>query len=187
MKKLLLVIVSIILIVLGIKSVFIDDYNRDGVYYKLSIEGKVPLRQRLNAFAIRIQNELDREDIVYDDLKINNNKFTFEFLDEDDELKVKNILNKVTSIFDITKHHHIYSLSFKAKYLKQEESKLLEKTKKVLEKRLESIGLYKTLFDAFLSEKTTVIISDEKFIEINISKFCDKCPDEKVSLIPMFC
>jgi len=122
MKKTLLVIASITLIVLGIKSLFIDEFNQDGVYYKFSIEGNVPLRQHLNAFAIRIQNELDREEIVYDNLKINDNKFTFEFLDEDDALKVRKILNNYTSIFNVEKNEYVYYMFFKSKYLKQEES-----------------------------------------------------------------
>jgi len=45
------------------------------------------------------------------------------------------------------------------------------------------MGIYKTLFDGFLREKTTVIMGDDEFIEITIPKLCDKCPKDKVEKI----
>lgn len=184
MKKLLLVIlVTITLIGIAIKSIFIDEFNQNGVYYKLSIEEEISFHQRLNSFVITIQSQLDGEDIIYNGMKIDQNKLIFESLDYDDNLKITKILNNYNSIFTIEQNEYIYSLSFTPEYLKKQKNELLKNTKKVLERRLEKLGLYNRLFDIFLSEKTTVITSDEKFIEINIPKLSDKYPEEKVKQI----
>jgi len=183
MQKVLLLIVFIVFIGISIKNIFIDEFNQNGVYYKFSIDEEITLTQKLNYFAILIKRQLDREDIIYDYIEIDENKLIFEHLDSDDTLKITKVLNEYSSIFTIEQNEYIYSLSFKSEYLEKQKSELLEKTKYVLEKRLEEMGLYNSLFDIFLSEITTVITSDDNFIEINIPKLCDKCPREKVNQV----
>lgn len=180
MKKILLFIAIIVLIGISVKTIFLDEFNQDGIYLKLSIDEKLSIKQRLNSFAIKIQSQLDREEILYDDIKIEQNKLIFEYLDGDDNLKIDKILNNYKSIVNIEKNEFIYTLSFLSRYVQDEEQKLLKNTKKVLENRLEEAGLYNRLFDIFLSEKATIKISENKFIEITIPKLCNKCSAERV-------
>jgi len=183
MKNFLLITLTIALIAFSIKSIFLDDFNQDGIYLKLSIEEKLSQQQKLNAFAIRIRAQLDRGNIVYTNLKIDDNKIFFKFLDEDDSFKVREIVNTYTSVFDIELNERGYSFSFLSEYLKKEKDGLLEKSKQVLERRLERMGLYHGLFDVFLRNTTKVKLSDNRFIEISIPKLCSKCSEEKVKHI----
>jgi hypothetical protein len=104
MKKISIILIILILIGIIIKIVFIDDFNQKGIYLKFSIDEEVPLNQRLNSFAIKIKNDLDKEDIVYDYIKIEKNKLIFENLDENDNSKIDKILNNYSFIFNIEKN-----------------------------------------------------------------------------------
>jgi len=181
MKKVLLLIVTIILIGIGIKSIFFDEFNQNGIYLKLSTDDEWSSHQRLNAFAIKIKSQLDKEDIVYDYMKVEDNKLIFENLDEGDSEKIAKILQNYNAIFNIKRDGFTYSFSFSSSYLKKEKAKSLESAKKILEKRLEQAGLYNRMFDIFLSEKLTIEISENKFIEITIPKLCKKCPELRVN------
>jgi len=180
MKKVLLLIVTIILIGVGIKSIFLDESNQYGIYLKLSTDDEWSSHQRLNAFAIKIKSQLDKEDIVYVYMKVEDNQLVFENIDEDDSKKIGKILQNYNAIFNIKRDGFIYSLSFSSSYVKKEKAKSLESAKKILEKRLEQAGLYNSMVDIFSSEKSTIEISENKFIEITIPKLCRKCPELRV-------
>ena len=187
MKKVSVYIIVIVLLIgITIKSVFMDEFNQDGIYFKLSVQDDIPLKHSLNAFGIKLKSQLDREEIVYDYIKVENDKLIFEYLDQDDILKLEKVLNNYSSIFKIEKNEYIYALSFLPVYIKREEENLLEDTKKILEKRLETAGLYNRLFDVFVRDKTSIKISKNKFIEIAIPHLCNKCPEQReVKLLGM--
>ena len=179
MKKILAFITIVILIAVTIKIVFVDEFDQDGIYLKFSVQEEIPLKHKLNVFGIRLKSQLDKEEIAYEYIKIENHKLVFEYLDGDDSQKIAKILKNYSSVFAIEKDDYIYSLSFLPTYVKQQEN-LIENTKKVLEKRLERAGFYNRFFDIFLTEKTSIKISEKKFIEITIPHLCRKCSTERV-------
>lgn len=166
-----IVIFSIILMLVSLfifKNTFFEASNTEGVYLKLNIQDDKFIQQKLNALMIDIRYKLDKKDIVYDDMKVINEGFSFEALDTDDFQMIDNILELYHNIFIVQNKEYDYHLTFKQSYLKRYESELLEKAYKVLEQRLEGMGLYNGIFDFLRLEKTTINMNGDEFIEIMI-------------------
>ena len=93
-----------------------------GLHMLLSVKSEVAVESKVKSIGTTIKYELEKEDIIFDDLKIEDNSVKFELLDKDDLPKVSELLKSDFSDIEVKQDGLKFILTLS--------KKLIEETKK---------------------------------------------------------
>jgi preprotein translocase subunit SecD len=93
-----------------------------GLHMLLSVKSEVAVESKVKSIGTTIKYELEKEDIIFDDLKIEDNSVKFELLDKDDLPKVSELLKSDFSDIEAKQDGLKFILTLS--------KKLIEETKK---------------------------------------------------------
>jgi len=116
-----------------------------GLHMLLSVKKEVALESKLKSIGTSVKYMLEKEDVVFDNLKIDNNLVTFELLDNDDLSKVdkfllddfKNVVVKKSKITEGT----LYSMSLSEALITETEETAINQAVDTIRNRLNATGL----------------------------------------------
>ncbi len=112
-----------------------------GLHMLLSVKTEVALESKLKSIGTSIKYTLENEDIVFDDLKIDSDKVSFEVLDEDDIPKIDKLLAENFKDVILTKKGNHYALSLSDKMAKETEKHAIDQAVETIRVRLNMFGL----------------------------------------------
>jgi len=112
-----------------------------GLHMLLSVKTEVALESKLKSTATSIKYVLEDEDIVFDDLKIDSDKVSFELLDGDDAAKVDALLAKDFKGIVINKTGIAYTMTLSPALAKETEENAINQAVDTIRNRLNMFGL----------------------------------------------
>ena len=112
-----------------------------GLHMLLSVKTDVALESKLKSIGTSVKYTLENEDIVFDDLKIDSDKVSFEVLDKDDIPKVDKLLAKDFKDIVLTKKGTHYELSLSDKMAKETVKHAIDQAVDTIRTRLNMFGL----------------------------------------------
>jgi len=112
-----------------------------GLHMLLSVKTEVALESKIKSMGTSLKYNLEKEDIVYDSLKIDGDKIVFELLDDDDVKNVDAMLAKNFSDMKVVKKGLSYELSLTPELAKETEKAAIDQAVETIRNRLNMYGL----------------------------------------------
>ncbi len=112
-----------------------------GLHMLLSVKTEVALESKLKSTATSIKYILEDEDIVFDDLKIDSDRVSFELLDEDDVTKVDKLLKEDFKGIVINKSGMLYTMTLSSKLAEETKQNAIDQAVDTIRNRLNMFGL----------------------------------------------
>jgi len=112
-----------------------------GLHMLLSVKTEVALESKLKSTGTSIKYVLEDEDVVFDDLKIDNDAVSFELLDEDDVAKVDKLLAEEFKGIVLKKTGMNYNLSLSSELATETEKNAIDQAVDTIRNRLNMFGL----------------------------------------------
>ncbi len=112
-----------------------------GLHMLLSVKTEVALESKLKSTATSIKYVLEDEDIVFDDLKIDSDRVSFELLDEDDVTKVDKLLKDDFKGIVINKSGMSYTMTLSSKLAEETKKNAIDQAVDTIRNRLNMFGL----------------------------------------------
>lgn len=112
-----------------------------GLHMLLSVKTEVALESKIKSMGTSLKYNLEDAEIVYDALKIDGNKVTFELLDNDDIKNVDAMLAESFGDSKVLKKGMTYALSLTDKQAKETEKAAIDQAVETIRNRLNMFGL----------------------------------------------
>jgi len=112
-----------------------------GLHMLLGIKSEIAIDSKIKSMAGSIKYTLDDDDIIFDNLKINNKKITFEILDNDELIKVKEFLKKDLPGFNIVEKDLKFQITMLEEEKKKTELNAISQAVDTIRNRLNEFGL----------------------------------------------
>ncbi len=112
-----------------------------GLHMLLSVKSDVAVESRVKSLGTNVKYNLEKADIIFDDLKILDGKVSFEILDEDDLAKVKSILAEEFKGFSITERDKIFEVSLTEALIEETKQNAIDQAVDTIRNRLNMFGL----------------------------------------------
>ncbi len=112
-----------------------------GLHMLLSVKSDVAVASRVKSLGTNIKYQLEKADVIFDNLKISDGKVSFEILDEDDLPKVKKILADEFKGFKITEHDKIFEVSLTDALIDETKQNAINQAVDTIRNRLNMFGL----------------------------------------------
>jgi len=116
-----------------------------GLHMLLSVKKEVALESKLKSIGTSVKYMLEKEDLVFDNLKIDNNVVTFELLDNDDLAKVDKFLLEDFKSVSVKKSKisegTLYSMSLSEALIIETEETAINQAVDTIRNRLNATGL----------------------------------------------
>ena len=112
-----------------------------GLHMLLSVKSEVAVESKLKSIGTTVKYELEGDDIIFDELKIEDGKVTFEILDKDDLSKVDKILKEEFKDITINKNGMIYEMVMSEKLIEETKQNAINQAVDTIRNRLNMFGL----------------------------------------------
>jgi preprotein translocase subunit SecD len=112
-----------------------------GLHMLLSVKSEVAVESKLKSIGTTVKYELEGDDIIFDELKIEDGKVTFEILDKDDLSKVDKILEEEFKDITINKNGMIYEMVMSEKLIEETKQNAINQAVDTIRNRLNMFGL----------------------------------------------
>jgi preprotein translocase subunit SecD len=112
-----------------------------GLHMLLSVKSEVAVESKLKSIGTTVKYELEGDDIIFDELKIEDGKVTFEILDKDDLPKVDKILEEEFKDITINKNGMIYEMVMSEKLIEETKQNAINQAVDTIRNRLNMFGL----------------------------------------------
>ncbi len=112
-----------------------------GLHMLLSVKSDVAVESRVKSLGTNVKYNLEKADIIFDDLKIADGKVSFEILDEDDLAKVKSILAEEFKGFNISEQDKIFEVSLTDALIEETKQNAINQAVDTIRNRLNMFGL----------------------------------------------
>ena len=112
-----------------------------GLHMLLSVKTEVALGSKIKSMGTSLKYNLDDEDIVYDALRIDGDKVTFELLDEDDVKNVDAMMAENFAEAKVVKNGMAYALSLTPEQAEKTEKAAIDQAVETIRNRLNMFGL----------------------------------------------
>ena len=112
-----------------------------GLHMLLSIKSEVAVESKIKSIGTTVKYELEGEDIIFDELKIEDEKVRFEILDKDDLPKVDKILKEEFKDITIAKNGMIYEMIMSEKLIEETKLNAINQAVDTIRNRLNMFGL----------------------------------------------
>ena len=112
-----------------------------GLHMLLSIKSEVAVESKIKSIGTTVKYELEGEDVIFDDLKIEDEKVRFEILDKDDLTTVDKILKEEFKDITISKNGMIYEMSMSEKLIEETKQNAINQAVDTIRNRLNMYGL----------------------------------------------
>lgn len=112
-----------------------------GLHMLLGVKEEVAIESKLKSTAGSIQYSLNDEDIIFDNLSIKNGKVSFEILDEDDKVKLQEILKEGFEGFSIQENNLKYSITITNEEKERTKKNAILQAVDIIRSRLNEFGL----------------------------------------------
>ena len=113
-----------------------------GLHMLLGIKSEVAIESRMKSIAGTVKYIFDDEEIIFSDIRIiDNEKVTFELLDEDDVLKAKELIKKELVGVILSKNNLDFSISLSDKEIERTKQNAIKQAVDTIRNRLNEFGL----------------------------------------------
>jgi len=112
-----------------------------GLHMLLSVKTEVALESKLKSIGTSVKYNLEDEDIVFEDLKIDDTKVVFELLDSDDVVKVDKLLADEFKEVLVKRDALVYEMSLSPELAKKTEQNAIDQAVDTIRTRLNMFGL----------------------------------------------
>jgi preprotein translocase subunit SecD len=112
-----------------------------GLHMLLSVKSEVAVESKLKSIGTTVKYELEGDDIIFDELKIEDGKVTFEILDKDDLPKVDKIIEEEFKDNTINKNGMIYEMVMSEKLIEETKQNAINQAVDTIRNRLNMFGL----------------------------------------------
>ena len=112
-----------------------------GLHMLLSVKTEVALGSKLKSIGTTVKYNLEKEDIIVEDLKLINGKVVFELLDPDDSVKVDKMLADEFKEVSLKKSGLVYEMSLSAELSAKTEQNAIDQAVDTIRNRLNMFGL----------------------------------------------
>ncbi len=112
-----------------------------GLHMLLSVKTEVALESKLKSIGTTIKYNLEDKDIVFEDLKVTDNKVTFELLDAEDVAKVDKLLKDDFKDVSIKKDNLVYEMTLSPELAKITKQHAIDQAVDTIRTRLNMFGL----------------------------------------------
>jgi len=112
-----------------------------GLHMLLSIKSEVAVESKVKSIGTTVKYELEGEDIIFDELKIEDGKVSFEILDKDDLTKVDEILKEEFSDITVSKNGMLYEMVMSEKLIEDTKLNAINQAVDTIRNRLNMFGL----------------------------------------------
>jgi len=112
-----------------------------GLHMLLSVQTEKALESKVKSIGTSLKYILDKEDIVYDALKIDGNKVIFELLDEDDMKQVDMLLAEEFGETKNVKNNMVYQIALTPELAQETEQTAINQAVETIRNRLNLFGL----------------------------------------------
>jgi len=112
-----------------------------GLHMLLSVKSEVAVESKVKSMGTSIKYNLEKEEIIFDDLKIDNNIITFEVLDKDDLPKVVKILAEEFKEVAVNQNGAIFSLELTDDLIALTKQNAIDQAVDTIRNRLNMFGL----------------------------------------------
>jgi preprotein translocase subunit SecD len=112
-----------------------------GLHMLLSVKSEVAVESKLKSIGTTVKYELEGDDIIFDELKIEDGKVTFEILDKDDLPKVDKILKEEFKDVTFSKKGMIYEMVMSEKLIEETKQNAINQAVDTIRNRLNMFGL----------------------------------------------
>jgi preprotein translocase subunit SecD len=107
----------------------------------LSIESEVAVESKIKSIGTTVKYQLEGDDIIFDELKIEGKKVRFEILDKDDLPKVDEILKEEFSDITVSKNGMVYEMVMSEKLIEETKLNAINQAVDTIRNRLNMFGL----------------------------------------------
>ena len=112
-----------------------------GLHMLLSVKSDVAVESKIKSIGTTVKYELEGDDIIFDELKIEDGKVRFEILDKDDLPKVDKILKEEFSDITVTKNGMVYEMVMSEKLIDETKLNAINQAVDTIRNRLNMFGL----------------------------------------------
>ena len=112
-----------------------------GLHMLLSIKSEVAVESKIKSIGTTVKYNLEDEDIIFDSLKIEDGKVTFEILDKDDLAKVDKILLEEFADITVNKNSMNFELTMSDKLIEETKQNAINQAVDTIRNRLNMFGL----------------------------------------------
>ncbi len=112
-----------------------------GLHMLLSVKSEVAVESKVKSIGTTIKYQLEKEDIIFDDLKIEDNSVRFELLDKDDLPKVTKLLENDFKDIDVKQNGLNFILTLSPKLIDETKKNAIKQAVDTIRNRLNMFGL----------------------------------------------
>jgi len=112
-----------------------------GLHMLLSVKTEVALESKMKSIGTSVKYTLEKKDIVFEDLKVEDGKVIFEILDQDELAQVDKMLQDDFKEITIKKHGLVYEMSLSPQLAKETEAHAIDQAVETIRTRLNLYGL----------------------------------------------
>jgi preprotein translocase subunit SecD len=112
-----------------------------GLHMLLGVKTEEAIKSRIKSLAGSIKYTLDKEEIIFDELKIEDNIISFEILDKDEKIKTNKLLKEELKGVTITSKNLVYSIELTSKEIIKTRKNAIIQAVDTIRNRLDQFGL----------------------------------------------
>ncbi|MCK5854512.1 MAG: protein translocase subunit SecD, partial [Sulfurovaceae bacterium] len=112
-----------------------------GLHMLLSVKSEVAVSSKVKSMGTSIKYNLEKEEIIFDALKIDDDTITFDVLDKDDLPKVKEILAEEFKEITVTQNKMSFALSLSDELIVTTKQNAIDQAVDTIRNRLNMFGL----------------------------------------------
>ena len=112
-----------------------------GLHMLLSVKSEVAVESKIKSIGTTVKYELEGDDIIFDELKIEGKKVRFEILDKDDLPKVDEILKEEFADITVSRNGMSYEMVMSEKLIEETKLNAINQAVDTIRNRLNMFGL----------------------------------------------